>query len=147
MKRFALALVLCSGGLQAAATPVVVCATAQGVAVAIPNSVQFFDRNGRVIWNTDGVAIPTAAFASADRIAVVDSINNDVHIADLANGRGKTIRVGETPIEGIFVGRDFFLLERDARTLERISPDGTRSLLALTSDPAVLRQSNGRLYV
>ena len=57
----------------AAATPVVVHATAQGVGVATPNSVQFFDRSGRVIWSGDGVAIPTAAFTSIDRIAVVTS--------------------------------------------------------------------------
>ena len=147
MKRLALALLLCIGSLQAAATPVVVCATARGVAVATPGSLQFFDRSGQLLWSGDGVAIPTAALASTDRIAIIDSLNNDVRIAALPDGQGKTIRVGETPIEGMFIDRDLFLLERDARTLERVAPDGSRSSVALASDPAFLRQFGGRFYV
>jgi hypothetical protein len=146
MKRLMIALLCVAAGVSPAVGQVV-CATARGVAVATPGSLQFFDRSGQLVWSGDGVAIPTAALASPDRIAIIDSINNDVRIADLASGRGKTIHVGETPIEGIFADRDFFLLERDAHSLERIGSDGSRSSVALASDPAFLRQFGGRLYV
>jgi len=147
MRRVMIALLCVAAGVSPVVGQVV-CATSSGVAVALPGSLQLFDRTGaRVVWSGTGVAIPTAAFASTDRIAVIDSINNDVRIADLASGRGTTTHVGETPIEGIFVNRDFFLLERDAHSLERIGSDGSRSSLALASDPAFLRQSGGRLYV
>src|SRR3979409_1512416 len=124
MKGLIITLLLCSGGLQAAevgglkptATPPVVCATSRGVAVALPQSLQLFDRTGsRLIWSGDGVDMPTAAFASSDRIAVIDSINNEVRITELGSGRGTTFHVGETPIDGVFLDRDCFLLERDAR--------------------------------
>jgi hypothetical protein len=154
MKWLALALLLVwgpalagPGRLKPALTPVVVCTTSQGVAVATQGSLQFFDQSGKEMWSGGSVHAPTAASAASDRIAIIDSINNEVRIAALADGQGKTIRVGETPIESIFIDRDLFLLERDARTLERVGPDGTRSSLALPADPAFLRQFGGRLYV
>ena len=154
MKWLALALLLVwgpalagPGRLKPALTPVVVCATSRGVAISTPGSLQFFDRSGKAVWSGESVQAPTAASVTSDRIAIIDSINNEVRIAALADGQGKTIRVGETPIEGIFIDRDLFLLERDARTLERVAPDGTRSSLALPADPAFLRQVGGRLYV
>ena len=146
MKRLMIALLCLAAGVSPAVGQVV-CATARGVAVATPGSLQFFDRSGQVVWSGGSVQAPTAGSAASDRIAIIDSINNDVRISDLASGRGTTIHVGETPIEGIFVDRDFFLLERDAHSLERIGSDGSRSSVALASDPAFLRQFGGRFYV
>jgi hypothetical protein len=122
--------------------------TSRGVLVARAGSLQLFDHGGsEVLWSSDGVSSPAQIVVSTDRAAVIDSLNNEVRIVDLRSGKGTVVRSGETPIDGIFFGQDLFLVDRDARALERIAIDGSRSSIELAADPAFLRRVNQRLYV
>lgn len=116
--------------------------TPRGVVVVHDRVVELPGR-----WKADGVANATAIVASADRVAVLDAMANEARIVELATGRAQTVRTGETPIGGLFLGRDLYLLERDARALERIGGDGARASVQLAADPAFLREANGLLYV
>jgi hypothetical protein len=125
-----------------------IAATNRGIVVAHDHVIELFDLTGRnLIWKTDGLPTPQSIAASNERIAVLDPLANEVRIVELATGRGTTIHTGETPIAGVFIGPTLYLLERDARALERIGADGTRASISTGADPAFLRESNGRLYV
>jgi len=129
--------------------------TVSGVVVAHDNELQLIDVGralsppGRaespshVLWTTDGVAHPTKIAVSADRVAALDPIANEIRLVDLADGRGRTIRTGETPVDAFFAGRDLYVLDRDARLVERVGGGA----IATGADPEFLRASNGRLYV
>jgi hypothetical protein len=131
-----------------APTPVVVAATDRGVLVARNGSLELFDRHAAgILWKSDGVANPQKIVASHDRAAVIDPLDNEVRIIDLGTGRGPTVQTGETPIDGLFLGRELYLLLRDARALARIGTDGTNSSINVAADPAFVREANGRLYV
>jgi hypothetical protein len=125
-----------------------IAATNRGIVVAHDHVIELFDLTGRnLIWKTDGLPTPQSIAASNERIAVLDPLANEVRIVELATGRGTTIHTGETPIAGVFIGPTLYLLERDARALERIGADGTRASISTGADPTFLRESNGRLYV
>ncbi|HEX2121272.1 MAG TPA: hypothetical protein VHL59_06485, partial [Thermoanaerobaculia bacterium] len=94
-------------------------------------------------WTADGVEHATDIVVGSDRVAVLDALNNEVAIAELATGRTTRARTAETPIAGAFVGRDLYVLARDARAVEKIG--GRR--IGVDPDPAFLRESNGSLYV
>jgi hypothetical protein len=126
----------------------VVATTDRGVLMARDGTLQLFDRRAEnILWRADSVTNPTRIVASKDHAAVIDSLANEVQIVDLANGRGSTMRTGETPIDGAFIGGQLFLLERDARALERIGADGARASISVAADPAFVGEANGRLYV
>jgi len=129
-----------------AANAQVVASTPRGVVVAHDNLVELFD-NGNRIWSAPGLQTPEAVVSSKDQIAVLDPLNNEARIVELATGRGRTVQTGETPIAGVFIGSALYLLERDARALERIGADGTRASISTPADPAFLRERNGMLYV
>jgi len=117
---------------------VVIAATNRGVLVARSGLLEMFDRTAtNVIWNSDGVPTPARIITSNDQAAIIDSLANVVRIVDLNTG----------PIDGVFVSHQLYLLERDARALERIGTDGARASISVAADPAFLRQSNGKLYV
>jgi hypothetical protein len=123
-------------------------ATSRGIVIAHDQVIELFDRTGRnLIWKTAGLPTPQTIAASNERIAVLDPLSNEARIVELATGRGTTVRTGETPIAGVFIGPTLYLLERDARALERIGADGTRASISTGADPAFLRESNGRLYI
>jgi len=125
-----------------------IAATNRGIVVAHDNIIELFDRTAKNrIWKTDGLPTPRTIAASNERIAVLDPLANEARIVELATGRGTTVHTSETPIAGVFIGATLYLLERDARALERIGADGTRASISTGADPAFLRQSNGRLYV
>jgi len=127
---------------------VVIAATNRGVLVARGGSIEMFDRAAtNVIWKSESAPTPARIVASNDQAAIIDSLANVVRIVDLNTGRGTTMQTGETPIDGVFVNRRLYLLERDARALERIGTDGARASISVAADPAFLRQVNGRLYV
>src|SRR5947199_6993769 len=122
--------------------------TNRGIIIAHYNVIELFDRSGKnLIWKSDGLPTPQSIAASNERIAVLDPLANEARIVDLATERGTTVHTGETPIAGVFIGSTLYLLERDARALERIGADGTRAAIGTGADPAFLRESNGRLYV
>ncbi|MGA8810310.1 MAG: hypothetical protein WB973_20755 [Thermoanaerobaculia bacterium] len=124
-----------------------IAATNRGIVVAHDRVIELFDRGGKnLIWKTDGLPTPQSIAASNERIAVLDPLANEARIIELATGRGTTIHTGETPIAGVFIGPTLYLLERDARALERIGADGTRASISTGADPAFLREANGRLY-
>ena len=127
---------------------VVVAIVNRGVLVARSGSLALFDRAAaNVTWSSDGVQTPARIVTSNDQAAIIDSLANKVRVIDLASGRGMTTQTGETPIDGAFVNRQLYLLERDARALERIGPDGARASVSVAADPAFLRIANSRLYV
>ena len=127
---------------------VVVAATTRGVLVAQNGTVTMFDRTStKVIWSGEGLQTPTGITSSNDQAAIIDALNNEVRMIDLASGRGATYDTGETPIDVAFINRGLYILERDARALERIGADGTRASVPLAADPAFLRQANGKIYV
>jgi len=131
-----------------AATAQPIAATSRGIVVAHDNVIELFDRSGQNrIWTTDGLPTPQAIATSNERIAVLDPLANEARIVELATGRARAVRTGETPIAGVFIGSTLYLLERDARALERIGADGTRASVSTGADPAFLREANGRLYV
>jgi hypothetical protein len=130
----------------AIAQPIV--ATSRGIVVAHDHVIELFDRSGRnLIWKTDGLPTPQCIAASNERIAVLDPLANEARIVELATGRGTAVHTGETPVAGVFIGPTLYLLERDARALERIGADGTRASISTGADPAFLREANGRLYI
>ena len=140
---------VCAAGQTGVSVPhTVVAATNRGVLVAQSGSVALYDRAAtNVIWNSDGVQTPARIVTSNDQAAIIDSLHNEVRMIDLASGRATMLATGETPIDGAFVHRQFYLLERDARALERIGMDGARASIRLAADPAFLREASGRLYV
>jgi len=143
MKRF-----LLLAFLAAPAFAQSIAATSRGIVVAHHDRIQLFNNAGSaVVWTTDGVAIPASIVTGDERVAVLDALSSDVRIVELASGRGTTMKCGETPVGGVFLRRALYLLERDARALERIGADGARASIELAADPAFLRESNGLLYV
>jgi hypothetical protein len=141
-----LSVLLMFAATAASAQPIA--ATARGIVIAHDNVIELFDRGGRnSIWKTDGLPTPQTIATSNERIAVLDPLANEARIVELATGRATAVRTGETPIAGAFMGATLYLLERDARALERIGADGTRASVSTGADPAFLREANGRLYV
>jgi hypothetical protein len=142
-----LVLLIVLAALPVAAQSVAV--TPQGsFAVAHDGVVELFASDGQVrLWRGDGVAYAGAMVAGESSVAVLDPIANRAVVADMRTGASTSMPTGETPIDGAFVGRDLYLLERDARALERIAPDGTRASLSLAADPAFLRVRDARLFV
>ncbi|MDQ3280632.1 MAG: hypothetical protein M3Q69_04395 [Acidobacteriota bacterium] len=111
--------------------------TSRGVVVAANHQLRL--QKG---WTADGVAHPTALVASEDRVAVLDAIANEAVVAELATGRTTLLKTAETPIAAAFLGRELYVLARDARLLQH----GTTQI-QLSADPAFLRTANNRLYV
>ena len=112
--------------------------TARGVVVAHPGRVELAGA-----WNAEGVANPTQIVAGSDRVAVLDALNDQAVVVEVATGRATRIRTAATPIAAAFLGRDLYVLARDARTLQR---SGGPSI-QLGADPAFLRASGAKLYV
>jgi hypothetical protein len=127
---------------------VAIAATDRGVLVARSGSIEMFDRSGaNVIWKSEGLPTPARIAASKDQAVIIDPLASQIRLIDLRSGSGTTIRGGETPIDAMFMSGRLYLLERDARALERIGADGTRASISVAADPAFLRQANGRMYV
>ena len=72
--------------------------TPRGVVVAHDRRIELADG-----WNVAGVEHATFITANDDRVAVLDALNNQAAIVDLATGRATRIRTAETPIAAIFV--------------------------------------------
>ncbi len=111
--------------------------TPQGLVVATENQLRL--HNG---WTADGVEQPTSIVSNDQQVAVLDALHNEAVIADLKTGRTTRIDTAETPVAAIFLGRELYVLARDARLLQHGS---TR--IPLAADPAFLRSGNGKLYV
>jgi hypothetical protein len=127
---------------------VVLAVTDRGVLVAHDGSIELFDRTAtHRIWTAEGLPTPSRIATSNQQAVIIDPLASQIRMIDLASGRGTTLRTGETPIDGTFLNGRLYLLERDARALERIGTDGARASIALAADPAFLRQAGGRIYI
>lgn len=94
-------------------------------------------------WNVASVETPTAIVVGDERIAVLDAIDDEAVIAELSSGRATRVKTAATPIAGAFLGRELYLLARDARTLQHVGVAN----IPLGGDPSLLRVSGGKLYV
>lgn len=126
-----------------AANGQVVATAGRNIVVAHDDRIEMFDASANKIWSGDGVGHPAAIAVSSDRLAVVDSFANAVAIADLATGRSRRVATGETPVAALFLGRDLYVLDRDANRLEKIGG----ASIDLAPDPSFMRAANGRIYV
>ncbi len=100
----------------------------------------------RIEWGTRSVAgVENARFITADeqRAVVLDAIDNQAVIVNLASGDAQRIRTAETPIAAIFVRRELYILARDARVLQHVGGED----IPLAADPSHLAQANGRIFV
>lgn len=150
MKRLLMAGWLCAATAAPAAEneAAVVASTSRGVLVAHDSAVELFDGSGRrTIWRTEGPATPSRVVVGNTRAAVLDALENEIRIIDLATGGATRLRVGETPVDGLFLGSDLYMLERDSQSLERIGVDGSRASVTTGTDPAFLGAANRLLYV
>ena len=120
----------------------------RGVLVAHDGSIEMFDRTAtNRIWTGEGLPTPGRIVTSNQQAVIIDPLASQIRMIDLATGRGTTLRTGETPIDGTFLNGRFYLLERDARALERIGADGARASIPLAADPAFVRQAGDSIYV
>lgn len=99
------------------------------------------------LWSGDGVESPRLIAASNERAVIVDSLNSEVALITLADGRSKRFAVASTPIAAAFVGNDAFVLSRDGRRLQRLGPDGVAEQIETPPDSAFLAVGGDRLYV
>jgi hypothetical protein len=137
----------------------IVTSTSRGAVVA--NDGRLALRGG---WNVPGVETPTAIVAGRERVAVLDALHNEAVIADLATGKTERVQTAETPVAGAFIGRDLYVLARDAGVVQKFGPAASSPAFRPASPrrdggapagetPALhvagdfLRQSNGALYV
>lgn len=124
--------------IAAAAQAQVVATAGRNIVVAHDSRIEWFDESGRAISSVAGVEHPSFIATDGDRIAVVDSLANQI-----TNERGERIATGETPVAALFVNRNLYVLARDANRLERIGGGS----VAVAPDAAFLRAANGRIYV
>jgi hypothetical protein len=114
--------------------------TSRGIVVAHDGRIE---RSGS--WNSDGVKNPTAIVTGNDQIALLDALNNEAVVVDLGTGRATHFKTAETPIDAVFLGRDLYVLARDAQAVQLL---GSKAPNQRTDpDPAFLRASGRDLYV
>lgn len=117
----------------------IVTSTPRGVVVAHDGRVELAGG-----WSARGVERATAMVTGEGHVAVLDALDNEAVVVELATGKATRFKTAETPIDATFAGRDLYVLCRDARIVQRFP--GARSFNT-DADPAFLRSSNGRLFV
>jgi hypothetical protein len=130
----------------------VVATTQRGPVVAHDGRLEL-----RGAWNVAGVEHATAIVTGRDRVAVLDALNNEAVIADLASGKTTRMQTAETPVGGAFVGSELFVLARDgtpksspagqaaSRRRDGGAPAGGTPAFPVSGD--FLRESGAMLYV
>jgi hypothetical protein len=121
----------------------VVATAGRNIVVAHDGRIELFDGSLRRIWTVAGVDHPSKIAVSETRIAVIDSFANEACIADISTGRIERARTGETPVDAVFIGRNLYVLARDAGRLERIGG----SSIAVGADPAFMHAVRNRILV
>ncbi|HYM60257.1 MAG TPA: hypothetical protein VEZ11_05130 [Thermoanaerobaculia bacterium] len=153
MKRFfAILAVVCLASSASAGDAVVsIVATSDGFLVAQGEraTIELADRDGQALWSTPGVDHPTKIVVADDgkRAAVLDPLNNQLRIVDLGTHTSTLVRTGETPVDAAFLGDALFVLDRDARLVERVTIGGAKAALQVPVDTIFLRAAGDRLYV
>lgn len=128
--------------MTTAASAQIVAPAGNQIVVAHDGIVEIHNPRGGAPQKHAGVANASAVVVGSDRVAILDSYANQVRLIP-----GDVVRTAETPIAGVFIGNDLFIMARDARTLERIRPDGSRRSVAVAADPSFLREAGGTIYV
>jgi hypothetical protein len=121
--------------------------TDHGILVAHDQRIELVDENEKIVWSADGVAHPSTIVTSAAHAAVLDPLTNEAAIVDLESGRLTIVHTGESPIGCVFVRDDLYLLERDARAIERIGAGGSQTSIKTPADPAFIRTADERIYI
>jgi hypothetical protein len=93
----------------------VLTSTGQGVATAHDRRIQLAGR-----WSVEGVQHATGIAANDERVVVLDALNNEAVIVELASGKTTRIRTAETPVAASFVGKDLYILARDAGIVHHV---------------------------
>lgn len=127
------------------ATAQVLTTTSTGIVAAHDGVVELYDAKGRRLWSATGLETPTSIIAGNDAVALLDAWTNRARVISLADGSGETFATKETPIGGVFLGGELYVLERDSRTLSRAGSPAPHILLA--ADPAFIGAANGLIYV
>jgi hypothetical protein len=140
MKRFIAAALFVLSTVTAHAQSVA--STSAGIVVAHDSVIEL--QGG---WSVPGPRNPGAIIAGESRVAVLDPIANEARIVELETGRVTRVETGETPIDGLFIGRDLYVIARDARLLQKFGADGTKISVETAADPTFLREAAGRIYV
>jgi hypothetical protein len=100
------------------------------------------------MWGGEGLPTPARIVTSNEQAVIIDPLASH-KLNDRSCFRARNnARTGETPdrFEHSLNGR-LYLLERDARALERIGADGARASIPLAADPAFVRNAGTRIYV
>lgn len=134
MRRIALVALLFAPSLFAQA----VASTSHGVLVAHDRVIELAGR-----WTAEGVMNPRAIIAAGDRAGIIDPLANEVRVVDLETGRGRTFETAETPIDGVWLNNELYVITRDGGTIEQI---GGRTI-RIGADAASIRSANNRIYV
>ena len=113
------------------------------VVVAHDGRVELFDSTLKRVWSTEGLEHPTRIIAGRDRVAILDSFDNEVRLFELGSGRGERAPTSETPVDAAFIDRDLYVLDRDASRVERVGG----SKVTVAQDPAFIRAANQMLFV
>ena len=127
-----------------------VAVTSRGVIVAHDRVIELFDANTlKSLWKVEGVDDPGEIVVDNDccQVAVLDPVANSAAIVDVQSGKATVINTGETPTGGIYIDHQLYILERDARALERIGADGARASIKTGAGPQLLAVSGKDLVV
>ena len=136
-------LCLCIALFSSAASAQIVAPAGHRIVVAHDGVVEIYGSSrGGAPEKHPGVKNANAVIVGPDRVAILDSYANEARLIP-----GGLIQTAETPIAGIFIGNDLFVLARDASAVERIRPDGSRATVRVAADPAFLREVDGLIYV
>lgn len=113
------------------------CAAALQIAVAIHGQVLTDTPRGVVLahdrrielagaWRVEGVQHATAIAANDEKVVVLDGLNNEAVVVELASGKAERIATAETPVAASFAGDELYILARDAGVLHRVGGEDTR---------------------
>jgi hypothetical protein len=96
-------------------------------------------------WTIDGVQHATAIATGDDKVVVLDALNNEAVLVNLASGDARRIQTAETPVAASFVGKDLYILARDAGILHRLGGEDTRVQADLLKGEHLYSRATGTL--
>ncbi|HYC90709.1 MAG TPA: hypothetical protein VEO54_15945 [Thermoanaerobaculia bacterium] len=114
--------------------------TPKGIVTAHDHRIELAGR-----WNVEGVQHATAIAASDERVVVLDALNNEAVIVTLASGAAQRIQTKETPTAASFVGKELYLLARDAGILHRVGGEDTSVAADLLKGEYLYSRATGTL--
>jgi hypothetical protein len=119
---------------------VVLVSTSRGIVTAHDHRIELAGG-----WSVDGVQHATGIAANGERVAVLDAINNEAVIVELASGRATRMQTAETPVAASFVGDALYILARDGGVLHRVGGEDTRVQADLLKGAYLYARATGAL--